>query len=119
MSGQNLPRNKLRESLSRILEVADVRRIAAETLRNQEPVTVAGLGGGSVKGLFLAALWQSLRRPIVLVTPDDEHTAVRADPDDALRSGAATGHQERGEHRTGEDAASRRPKGNAHRGFHP
>ncbi len=74
MSLQNLPRNKLRESLSRILEVADVRRIAAETLKNQEPVTVAGLGGGSVKGLFLAALWQSLRRPIVLVTREETAT---------------------------------------------
>ncbi len=70
----NSPRNKLQESLSRILEIADVRLIAAETLKKQEPVTIAGLGSGSVKGLFLAALWQGLRRPIVVVAANDEST---------------------------------------------
>ena len=71
MSPQHAPRNKLRESLSRILEIADVRQIATETLKKQKPVTVAGLGSGSAKSLFLAALWQGLRRPVVLVTASD------------------------------------------------
>lgn len=74
MSPQNDPRNKLRESLSRILDLADIRLIAAETLKKQVPVTIAGLGTGSAKSLFLAALWQGLRRTIVLVTANDTST---------------------------------------------
>ena len=62
-----LVQTRVQKSLSRIVEVADVRRIAAETLKRQSRVTVSGLSG-SVKGLFLAALWQAFRRPLVLVT---------------------------------------------------
>jgi transcription-repair coupling factor (superfamily II helicase) len=71
VSLQNSPRGKLRESLSRIPDVADVRLIASETLKKQAPVTVAGLGSVSAKSLFLAALWQGFRRPVVLVTAND------------------------------------------------
>ena len=62
-----LVQTRVQKSLSRILEVADVRRIAAETLKKDSRVTVAGLSG-SAKALFIAALWQAFRRPLVLVT---------------------------------------------------
>ena len=67
MSLRSVPNSRVRESFSRISEVADVRRIAVETLKQQAPVTVAGLSG-TARSLFLAAMWQGLRRPLVLVT---------------------------------------------------
>jgi transcription-repair coupling factor (superfamily II helicase) len=56
--------------VGRISDVADFRRIAADILRGDADVTVSGLSG-SARGLFLAGLWQSLRRPLIVVTPQD------------------------------------------------
>ena len=49
--------------LSRISAAADFRRIASETLRGESDVVVSGLAG-SARALFIAGLWQSLRRPL-------------------------------------------------------
>ncbi|HLQ77653.1 MAG TPA: transcription-repair coupling factor [Terriglobia bacterium] len=56
--------------LSRISDVADFRRIAAEALRGESDVLVGGLTG-SARALFIAGLWQPVRRPIIVVTPHD------------------------------------------------
>src|SRR5690242_3857970 len=56
--------------VSRISDVADVRRIASEALKPGAEVTVSGLSG-SARGWFLAGLWQSLRRPLIVITPQD------------------------------------------------
>src|SRR5262249_45937495 len=56
--------------LSRISDVADFRRIAADALRGDSDVVVSGLSG-SARALFIAGLAQSLRRPLIVVTPQD------------------------------------------------
>jgi len=56
--------------ISRISDVADFRRIASDTLRGDSNVVISGLSG-SARALFLAGLWQSLRRPLIVVTPQD------------------------------------------------
>jgi len=56
--------------LSRISDVADFRRIAAESLRGESDVYVSGLAG-SARSLFIAGLWNAVRRPIIVVTPHD------------------------------------------------
>jgi transcription-repair coupling factor (superfamily II helicase) len=56
--------------LSRISDVADFRRIAAEALRGEANVFVSGLAG-SARALFIAGLWNVVRRPIIVVTPHD------------------------------------------------
>jgi transcription-repair coupling factor (superfamily II helicase) len=56
--------------LSRISDVADFRRIAAESLRGDNDVFISGLSG-SARSLFIAGLWHAVRRPIVVVTPHD------------------------------------------------
>ena len=56
--------------LSRISDVADFRRIAAEALRGETDVFVSGLSG-SARALFIAGLWNVVRRPIIVVTPQD------------------------------------------------
>jgi transcription-repair coupling factor (superfamily II helicase) len=50
--------------------VADFRRIAADVLRGDSDVVVSGLAG-SARALFLAGLAQALRRPLIVVTPQD------------------------------------------------
>jgi len=56
--------------LSRISDIADFRRIAADSLRGESDVFVSGLGG-SARSLFIAGLWHAVRRPIIVVTPHD------------------------------------------------
>src|SRR5438105_3352494 len=56
--------------LSRIADVADFRRIAAEALRGETDVFVSGLSS-SARALFIAGLWNVVRRPIIVVTPHD------------------------------------------------
>src|SRR5689334_22944234 len=58
---------RIHKIVARISEIADFRRIAAETLKPDSHVTVSGLSG-SARGLFLAGLWQTLRRPLIVVT---------------------------------------------------
>src|SRR3954454_21637032 len=61
---------RIHKIISRITDVADFRRIAAETLRGEGDVVVSGLAG-SARALFIAGLWNSLRRPLIVVTPQD------------------------------------------------
>src|SRR6267142_566470 len=56
--------------ISRISDIADFRRIVSDALRGDTDVVVSGLSG-SARALFLAGLWQSLRRPLIVVTPQD------------------------------------------------
>jgi transcription-repair coupling factor (superfamily II helicase) len=51
-------------------EVADFRRIASEVLKGEGDVTVSGLPG-SARALFIAGLWQAVRRPVVVITPHE------------------------------------------------
>lgn len=60
--------------LSRISDVADFRRIAADALRGETDVIVAGLSG-SARALFVAGLWHSVRRPIIVVTPNERRVS--------------------------------------------
>src|SRR6185295_19738007 len=61
---------RIHKILARISEVADFRRIAAGAVRGDTDVIVSGLSG-SARALFIAGLWQSLRRPLIVVTPQD------------------------------------------------
>src|ERR1051326_6354755 len=61
---------RIHKIISRISEVADFRRIASETLRGETDVVVSGLAG-SARALFIAGLWNSLRRPLIVITPQD------------------------------------------------
>src|SRR6267142_2387852 len=61
---------RIHKIIARISDVADFRRIAADALRGDTEVTVSGLSG-SGRALFIAGLWQSLRRPLIVVTPQD------------------------------------------------
>ena len=61
---------RIHKIISRITAVADFRRIATETLRGESDVVVSGLSG-SARALFIAGLWNSLRRPLIVVTPQD------------------------------------------------
>src|SRR5215467_1492145 len=61
---------RIHKILSRISDVADFRRIASETLRGESDVIVSGLTG-SARALFVAGLWSSLRRPVIVVTSQD------------------------------------------------
>jgi transcription-repair coupling factor (superfamily II helicase) len=56
--------------LSRISDIADFRRIAADSLRGENDVFVSGLAG-SARSLFIAGLWHAVRRPIIVITPHD------------------------------------------------
>src|SRR5262245_4805095 len=60
--------------LSRISDVTDFRRIASEALKGENDVVVSGLPG-SARALFIAGLWQTMRRPIVVVTSNDSAVA--------------------------------------------
>ena len=61
---------RINKILGRISGVADFRRIASDMLRGDSDVVVSGLAG-STRALFIAGLWQSLRRPMIVVTPQD------------------------------------------------
>src|SRR5215831_15598753 len=61
---------RINKILARISDVADFRRIASEALRGEADIVVSGLSG-SARSLFIAGLWQYLRRPIIVVTPQD------------------------------------------------
>jgi transcription-repair coupling factor (superfamily II helicase) len=61
---------RIHKILARISEVADFRRIAAEALRGESDVVVSGLSG-TARALFIAGLAQALRRPLIVVTPQD------------------------------------------------
>jgi transcription-repair coupling factor (superfamily II helicase) len=63
--------------LSRVFSAVDFRRIASETLRGESDVVVSGVSG-SARALFIAGLWQSLRRPLILVTPHDKNVSSLA-----------------------------------------
>lgn len=66
---------RIPEALSRISSVADFRRIASETLRGEADVVVSGLTG-TARALFVAGLWHSLRRPLIVVTSQDKNVAA-------------------------------------------
>jgi transcription-repair coupling factor (superfamily II helicase) len=68
-SDQRIPR-----ILARISEATDFRRIASETLKAEADVVVSGLTG-SARALFVAGLWQTMRRPLLLVTAQDRDLA--------------------------------------------
>ena len=59
---------RIHKILGRISSVADFRRIASDVLRGDTEIAVSGLSGSS-RALFIAGLWQSLRRPLIVVTP--------------------------------------------------
>ena len=61
---------RINKIIGRVSEVAEFRRIAAEILKAEGDVAVAGLTG-TARCLFLAALWQTLRRPLIVVTSQD------------------------------------------------
>ncbi|PYS41025.1 MAG: transcription-repair coupling factor [Acidobacteria bacterium] len=61
---------RINKILARISDVADFRRIAADALRGETDVVVSGLSG-SARALFIAGLAQALRRPLIVVTPQD------------------------------------------------
>jgi len=58
--------------VGRIAEVAEFRRIGAEILKPDQDVAVSGLSG-SARGLFIVGLWQTLRRPLIVVTAQDRN----------------------------------------------
>src|SRR5438094_3012451 len=57
---------RIHKILVRISDIADFRRIASETLRGETDIIVSGLAG-SARALFIAGLWQFLRRPLMVV----------------------------------------------------
>ena len=61
---------RIQKILARISNATDFRQIASEALRGESEVVVSGLAG-SARSLFMARLWQALRRPLVLITPHD------------------------------------------------
>src|SRR5262245_26628724 len=61
---------RIHKILARISNVADFRRIASDALRGDSDVVVAGLSG-SARALFIAGMAQALRRPLIVVTPQD------------------------------------------------
>jgi transcription-repair coupling factor (superfamily II helicase) len=74
---QSKQEKRIPEALSRVTAAADFRRIASESLRGESDVVVSGLTG-SARALFIAALWQSLRRPLIVVIPRDKDVAAFA-----------------------------------------
>jgi transcription-repair coupling factor (superfamily II helicase) len=61
---------RINKILSRISNVADLRRIASDVLRGDGDVVVSGLSG-SARALFIAGIAHALRRPLIVVTPQD------------------------------------------------
>ncbi|HET9131210.1 MAG TPA: hypothetical protein VFO86_09695, partial [Terriglobia bacterium] len=73
MAGQSqmdVLEKRIPKLLARISDIADFRRIAADSLRGENDVFVSGLAG-SARSLFIAGLWHSVRRPIIVITPHD------------------------------------------------
>src|SRR5215467_9585225 len=68
---------RIHKIISRITDVADFRRIASEALRGETDVIVSGLSGGA-RALFIAGLWNSLRRPLIVVTAQDRNVETLA-----------------------------------------
>ena len=68
---------RIHKIIGRISDLADFRRIASETLRGESDVIVSGLSGSS-RALFIAGLWNSLRRPVIVVTPQDRSVETLA-----------------------------------------
>src|SRR3954454_18520143 len=68
---------RIHKILARISDAADLRRISAEILRGNSNVLVSGLSG-SARALFIAGLWQTFRRPLVVVTSQDSAVAAFA-----------------------------------------
>lgn len=68
-----LVQTRFRKALSGVLDVTNVRRIAAETLKRERRVVVSGLSGSS-RALLIAVLWQVLKRPIILLAASDAAT---------------------------------------------
>ena len=68
---------RIHKIIGRISDLADFRRIASETLRGESDVVVSGLSGSS-RALFIAGLWNSLRRPVIVVTPQDRSVEMLA-----------------------------------------
>src|SRR5437660_9251679 len=77
---------RIHKIIARISDVADFRRIASEALRGEIDIVVSGLSG-SARALFIAGLWQFLRRPLIVVTPQDRGV-------EALRTDIAYFHSE-------------------------
>jgi len=77
---------RIHKIIARISDVADFRRIASEALRGEIDTVVSGLSG-SARALFIAGLWQFLRRPLIVVTPQDRGV-------EALRTDVAYFHRE-------------------------
>jgi transcription-repair coupling factor (superfamily II helicase) len=61
---------RIHKILARISEVADFRRIASDALRGDTDVVVSGLSG-CARALFVAGLAQAVRRPVIVVAPQD------------------------------------------------
>ena len=61
---------RIHKILARISEVADFRRIASDALRGDTDVVVSGLSG-CARALFVAGLAQAVRRPLIVVAPQD------------------------------------------------
>jgi transcription-repair coupling factor (superfamily II helicase) len=77
MAGQSemdVLEKRIPKLLSRISDIADFRRIAADSLRGENDVFVSGLAG-SARSLFIAGLWHAVRRPIIVITPHDRDIA--------------------------------------------
>jgi transcription-repair coupling factor (superfamily II helicase) len=68
---------RIHKALARISDVADFRRIASDILRGDTDVVVSGLSG-SARALFIAGLAQALRRPLIVVTPQDRSVETLA-----------------------------------------
>src|SRR5678816_3425658 len=81
MAGQSemdVLEKRIPKLLSRISDIADFRRIAADSLRGENDVFVSGLGG-SARSLFIEGLWHAVRRPIIVITPHAvSYTHLRA-----------------------------------------
>ena len=82
---------RIHKILSRISSVADFRRISSDILRGDTEVAVSGLSG-SARALFIAGLWQSLRRPLIVVTPQDRGVSALT-TDIAYFHGELTGRE--------------------------
>src|SRR5215471_13396228 len=61
---------RIQKILARISDVADFRRIASDAVRGETDVVVSGLAGSS-RALFIVGIAQTLRRPLIVVTPQD------------------------------------------------
>src|SRR5262245_50075883 len=75
--GMEILERKIHKILARVSGVADFRRIASDIVRGETEASVSGLSG-SARALFIVVLWQYLRRPLIIVTPQDRDVAALA-----------------------------------------